>query len=130
MYWKVRSLRPDFLTVIRKVLTVTLKGTGAASVYFDLGETEDDLTGNATVHNKRDDPYTTDFNQDSEMVYISQPRNVVGGPLLRTLGGQYVYPKSAGRGALLYMIDSVRSFRSLFCVLSNKKPRVPMRLIQ
>ena len=84
----MRSLGLDFLIVVRKVLTVTLKGTGAAAVDFDLRETEDDLTGDATVHTKRDGPYTVQYNQESKMMYISQPRNVVGGLLLRMLGGQ------------------------------------------
>lgn len=95
----------------KKVLTVTLKGTGAAAVDFDSGGIEDDDqgTGNATFHHaKRDTSYTVKSNQEPEMVYISQPRNVEGGWLLGALGGQYVYPKSAGRGALLYVIDSVR----------------------
>lgn len=91
---------------VSEVLTVTLKGTGAAAVYLDLSQTEDDLTGNATIHNKRDDPYTIDIDQEPETVYVSQPRNVVGGPLLRLLGGKYVYPKSAGKGSIFYMIDS------------------------
>lgn len=121
---------PDFLTVVPKVLTVTLKGTGAAAVYFDLSQTEDDLTGNATIHNKRDDPYTIDIDQEPETVYVSQPRNVVGGPLLRLLGGKYVYPKSAGRGSIFYMIDSVRAFRNFLCVCSDKEFRVPMRQIR
>ena len=124
------SLGPVFLTVLQKVLTVTLKGTGAAAVYFDLKQTEDDLTGNATIHNKRDDSYTIDTNQKPEMVYVSQPRDFVGGSLLRLLGGKYVYPKSAGRGSVFYMIDSVRAFRNFLCVCSDKGSRVPMRQIR
>lgn len=120
----------------KKVLTVTLKGTGAAAVYFDVDGIEDDdeRTGNVTFyHAKRDDAsYTVDSNQEPEMVYISQPRNFIGGWLLRMLGGKYVYPESAGRRALLYVIDSVRLPPEpiFFEHFSNKRPRVPMIPIQ
>ena len=103
----MRSLGLDFLIVFRKVLTVTLKDTGAAAVDFDLGETEDDLTGNATVHTKRDGPYTVQYSQEPKMVHISPPRNVVGGLLLWMLGGQYFYPKMPG-GVAFYIHDRHR----------------------
>ena len=57
---------------------------------------------------KRDEGFTTQTGAQPEMVFISQPRILgSGGVPLDNLNGRYVFDGSAGRGATVYMIDTV-----------------------
>lgn len=57
---------------------------------------------------KRDEGFITQNGAQPEMVFISQPRTFgSGGVPLNNLNGQCFFDRIAGRGATVYMIDSV-----------------------
>lgn len=98
----------NVLTIVsKKVMTVTPLGYGVTATFDEIPREVQNSTEHDALH-KRVGQVRTDYRQEPEMVYLSQPRNTQGGVPLAQLGEQYSFDSSSGEGSRVYMLDTVR----------------------